>query len=64
MSPISMDSTLLADAAGSYEKAHVSGQEVITRLAAALDANWGGAGSDTAGTSAHRSPNLQGRVRR
>ncbi|GAB2656436.1 hypothetical protein GCM10027068_40440 [Prescottella soli] len=51
MPPITMDSTLLADIAGSYETAHSSSQEVIDKLAAALDSNWGCAGSDSAGAA-------------
>ncbi|MDH6279278.1 hypothetical protein [Prescottella agglutinans] len=49
--PITMDSTLLADAAELYETAQASGQEVITSLAAALDGHWGCAGSDSAGAT-------------
>ncbi len=49
--PITMDSTLVTDAAELYRRAQATGQEVINTLAAALDAHWGCAGSDSAGAT-------------
>ncbi|RDI26784.1 putative cytotoxic protein [Rhodococcus sp. AG1013] len=51
MAPITMDASLLADAAELYGTAQASGQEVAITLAAVLDANWGCAGSDSAGAT-------------
>jgi hypothetical protein len=46
-----MDSALVTDAAELYRRAQATGREVITTLAAALDAHWGCAGSDSAGAT-------------
>lgn len=49
MAPITMDSTLLSDAAKLQGTAQSSAQGVMTTLAGALDSNWGCAGTDSAG---------------
>ncbi|MEU4343073.1 hypothetical protein AB0H00_17645 [Nocardia sp. NPDC023852] len=49
MAPISMDSRILYDAATLYEDGYHSAENVVKTLAAALDKDWGCAGSDSAG---------------
>jgi hypothetical protein len=51
MAPISMDPAVLTDAAVTYETARATADKVVDELAAALDSNWGCAGSDSAGAT-------------